>query len=173
MTARRTIDQVAVGDRLPPLELDVTARTVVLGASASRDWQPQHHDHHWARRKVGSDIFLNTPTQAGWIERYLTDWAGPTGRLGSLTFRMRRTVTPRDLLRFEGTVQDVTVDDAGTGWADIAVVLTAICDGTEETATECTARLAMPSGEVDNPWRQRGVDWQPDGDAATPRQEGG
>lgn len=165
-----TVADVAVGDELPPLELDVTARTVVMGASASRDWQPQHHDHRWAMNKVGTDIFLNTPTQAGWIERYLTDWGGPASRLGHLTFRMRRTVTPRDLLRFAGTVEDVTVDASGTGWVELVITLTAVDDGDEEVATECTARLALPSAAVDNPWGQRGDGWRPDG--PTSDQEG-
>jgi hypothetical protein len=60
----------------------VTATTVVQGAAASRDWQPQHHDYSWARRVGTKDIFLNTPTQVGWLRRYITDWAGPASRLG-------------------------------------------------------------------------------------------
>ena len=39
-----TIDQVKVGADLPELGYDVTATTVVLGARASRDWRPMHHD---------------------------------------------------------------------------------------------------------------------------------
>ena len=85
------------GDRLPRLELEVGARMVIMGASSSRDWQPQHHDHDWAVNRAGTrDIFLNTPNQGGWIERYLTDWAGPRGRLGKMRFRMRRSICTGD-----------------------------------------------------------------------------
>jgi len=69
-----TATNVKPGDALPRLEVTVSARMVIMGASSSRDWQPQHHDHAWAVNRAGTrDIFLNTPNQAGWIERYLTD----------------------------------------------------------------------------------------------------
>ena len=156
--ARLTVADVQAGDRLPPLEVPITARTVVMGASSSRDWQPQHHDHDWAVNRAGTrDIFLNTPNQAGWIERYLTDWTGPHGRLGRLQFRMRRSVYPGDTLMFDGVVESVTVDEAGCGWADVKVDLTV--DG--EMATECTARVAIPATAESNPWRVGPSEWRP------------
>ena len=36
---------VEAGQDLPDLAYDVSASTVVLGALASRDWRPMHHDH--------------------------------------------------------------------------------------------------------------------------------
>ena len=145
------------GDALPRLELDVTARLIVMGASASRDWQPQHHDHAWATRRAGTkDIFLNTPHQAGLIERYITDWTGPRGRLGRLRFRMRKTVCPGDTLTFDGTIANVETDTTGCRWVDLELALSV--DG--ETATECTARVAVPHDD-DNPWARTGDDWRP------------
>jgi hypothetical protein len=44
----RTLDQVQAGEALPELAYDVTATTVVLGALASRDWRPMHHDKDFA-----------------------------------------------------------------------------------------------------------------------------
>jgi hypothetical protein len=147
------ISDVSAGDALPALEVKIRARHVVMGASSSRDWQPQHHDHDWAVNRAGTkDIFLNTPNQAGWIERYLTDWTGPKGRLGKLRFRMKRSVCPGEVLIFNGTVTSV-----GEGWVDLDVRLTV--DG--EVATECTARLALPEDEDDNPWRRGADEWRP------------
>lgn len=149
-----TVADVAKGDRLPTLRVPVTARTVVMGAAASHDWQPQHHDHDWAVRRAGTrDIFLNTPTQAGWIQRYLTDWSGPRGRLGRLQFRMRETVCPGDELRFDAVVDDVTAD----GWVDLTVTLTV----GDTAVTTCTARLAVPTTPDDNPWARHGDAWRP------------
>ena len=150
--------KVQVGDALPTLELPITARIVVMGASSSRDWQPQHHDHAWATTRAGTkDIFLNTPNQAGWIERYLTDWTGPHGRLGRIKFRMRRPVYPGETLVFNGTVRDTGVDESGCAWVDVDLELTV----GEEVATEVSARLAVPQDEKDNPWRRSGDDWRP------------
>ena len=139
------------GDPLPSMEVPVTARMIVFGAAASRDWQPQHHDHTWAVERAGTrDIFLNTPTLAGWLERYLTDWTGPFGRLGRLTFKMRKPMCAGDMLVFGGTV-----DSVETGWVNVTLTLTV----NGETATEGTARVAVPSREGENPWlRER---WDP------------
>jgi acyl dehydratase len=99
-----TVDDVREGQALEPLTYDVTATTVVLGALASRDWRPMHHDHDFAVNRNGTrDIFLNTPNQAAWFERYLTDWTGPKGRLGRMTFRMKGSVFPGDTMRLEGS----------------------------------------------------------------------
>lgn len=153
-----TSEDVTVGQRLPPLAVTVTARTVVMGASSSRDWQPQHHDHAWAVERAGTkDIFLNTPNQAGWIERYLTDWTGPRGRLGRLRFRMRRSVYPGDRLAFRATVTAVAPGEAGCTWVGVDVDLSV--EG--ETVTECSARIAIPSSPDDNPWSLGPGRWHP------------
>ena len=139
------------GDKLPTFEVPVTARMIVFGAAASRDWQPQHHDHAWAKKRAGArDIFLNTPTLAGWLERYLTDWTGPYGRLGRLTFKMRRPMCVGDTLVFNGRVTG-----AEEGWVDVELLLTV--EG--ETATEGTARVAVPAHDGENPWQR--ADWSP------------
>ena len=146
------------GDTLPRLEVDVSARLVIMGASSSRDWQPQHHDTPWAVNRAGTrDIFLNTPNQAGWIERYLSDWTGPRGRLGKLRFRMRRSICVGDTLAFDGVVRSVATDEAGCVWADVDVTLSV----GEEPATECIARVALAENG-DNPWARRGDAWTPD-----------
>ena len=46
-------DGVALGDALPELAVDVTPTTVVLGALASRDWRPMHHDFKFATERNG------------------------------------------------------------------------------------------------------------------------
>ena len=152
------LDDVAVGQQVPPLSFDVTATIVVLGAIASRDWRPMHHDHDFAVHHQGlKDIFLNTPNQAAWFERYLTDWTGPCGRLGRMTFRMKGSVFPGDTMVLEGTVTDVDVDDTGCGWTGLAVTLSVGGD----VKTACSARIAIPTTADDNPWSRNGDQWNP------------
>jgi acyl dehydratase len=158
MPDQPTAARITVGDELPPLRVPVTARTIVMGASASRDWQPQHHDHEWAVRRSGTGgIFLNTPAQAGWIERFLTDWSGPRGRLGRMEFRMRRSVRPGDELCFTGVVRSLAQDGTGCWWARVDVELSV--DG--ERVTSCAANLAVPATDDDNPWAREGAAWRP------------
>jgi acyl dehydratase len=152
------LTDVHAGDALPDLAYDVTATTVVLGALASRDTRPMHHDHDFAVNRNGTrDIFLNTPNQAAWFERYLTDWSGPTGRLGRMTFRMKGSVFPGDTMVLAGVVEGVETDDTGCGWATVLVRLTV--DG--DLKTDCTARIALPTDPADNPWTRRGDQWRP------------
>lgn len=168
MTGSRRFDTVTVGDTLPELAHDVTATTVVLGALASRDWRPMHHDHDFAVNRNGTrDIFLNTPNQAAWFERYVTDWTGPLGRLGRMTFKMRDSVFPGDRMTFNATVTGTEVDDAGCGWVDLDVTL-AVGD---RLCTTCAVRVALPRDDEDNPWRRSGDAWRPEpsGSARTDR----
>lgn len=157
--------QVQVGDTLPALSYDVTASTVVLGALATRDWRPMHHDVDFAVNRNGTrDIFLNTPNQQAWFERYVSDWTGPRGRLGRLRFRMLDSVFPRDTMLLTGTVDEVGTDDAGCGWASVAVRLwaTEAIEGSgPRLCTTCTVRVALPTSPDDNPWRRTGDQWQP------------
>jgi len=149
---------VTAGQALPALDYEVSSTTVVLGALATRDWRPQHHDYHFATERNGvKDIFLNAPNQAAWFERYVTDWTGPLGRLGKMSFRMHDSVFPGDTMRLTGTVVDVSDDDTGCRWASLEVRLAV----GERTCTTCTARVAVPAGPDDNPWSRRGERWQP------------
>ena len=154
-----TLDQVKPGESLPELAYDVTATTVVLGALASRDWRPMHHDKDFAQQRNGvRDIFLNTPNQAAWFERYLTDWTGPYGRLGRMKFRMRDSVFPGDRMVFRGRVDAVRTDDTACGWAEVTVSLSV----GDKLCTECNARIALPAAAGDNPWTRRGERWKPE-----------
>jgi acyl dehydratase len=152
------LDDVHEGDELPTLRYDVSATTIVLGALAARDWRPMHHDHDFAVNRNGTqDIFMNTPNQAAWFERYITDWTGPTGRLGRMKFRMKGSVFPGDTMALDAAVQNVEVDGAGCGWVELLVSLTV--DG--DLKTDCSARVAVPTTTEDNPWRRVGDQWQP------------
>jgi acyl dehydratase len=151
-------DDVSPGQQLPTLDYAVTATTVVLGALATRDWRPMHHDKDFAVGRNGTrDIFLNTPNQAAWFERYLTDWTGPHGRLARVTFRMKGSVFPGDTMSLTGVVESTSVDDAGCGFVTVDVTLSV--DG--DVKTTCAARLALPRNVRDNPWMRRGDQWRP------------
>lgn len=153
-----TFGTVSVGDKLPELSVKVTPTTVVLGALASRDWRPMHHDYKFATERNGvADIFLNTPNQAAWFERFVTDWTGPRGRLGRMKFRMKTSVFPDDLMVLTGTVTSVDTDESGCGWVTIDVALRV----GEVVASTCDVRVALPVDDNDNPWERKGERWNP------------
>lgn len=159
MTANLLLGDVSEGAALPVLEKDVKPVTVVLGAMASRDWRPQHHDYKFATERNGlQDIIMNTPNLAAWFERYLTDWTGPKGRLGRIRFRMKDSVYPGDTMRFAGTVTGIEkAPGKGIGWVDVSIELSA----GEKSCVGCEARIAVPETADANPWKLKGDDWKP------------
>ncbi len=151
-------EEIQSGAPLPELAVDVSATTVVLGALAARDWRPMHHDYDFAvNRNRVKNIFLNTPNQAAWFERYLTDWTGPEGRLGRIRFRMRDSVFPGDCMVFRGTVAKVETDASDCSWAEVEMRLSV----GDVVVTDCNARMAIPTRHGDNPWKRRGEQWKP------------
>ncbi len=158
MAANLMLSDVKEGMELPVLEKAVKPVTVVLGAVASRDWRPQHHDYKFATGNNGlDDIIMNTPNLAAWFERYLTDWTGPKGRLGRIKFRMKDSIYPGDTMHFEGKVTKVTRAAKGTAWVDVSIELTA---GAKQ-CVGCEARIAVPESPEANPWKLKGDDWKP------------
>ena len=152
------LDQVHEGDTLPPLVQEISTTTVVLGALSSRDWRPMHHDYQFATERNGMrNVFLSTPNQAAWFERYLTDWSGPRGRLGRMRFRMKDSVFAGDTMVMEGVVRDTATDEMGCGWAEVDVTMRV----GDRVSTICTARIALPVTPDDNPWDRRAERWKP------------
>ena len=153
-----THDQVKEGDALPELRHAVTATTVVLGAMASRDWRPMHHDRDFAINRNGvRDIFINTPNNAAWFERFVTDWTGPKGRLGRMKFRMSDSVFPGDDMVLSGRVAGTSIDETGCGWVDLDLAVSV----QGQVKTSCRARVALPLDAADNPWERRNERWKP------------
>jgi len=160
MSAPRSLlaTEIAAGQELPPLHFPVTATTIVLGALASRDWRPMHHDKDFAVERNGvKNIFINTPNFQAWLERYLTDWTGPKGRLGRMTFKMKKSVFPGDDMTISGCVASVSTDETGCHWAEVDVFVTVA----GVVTTEGRAKLALPADETDNPWARKGSSWKP------------
>jgi hypothetical protein len=100
-----TFEELTVGDELPPLTIDVTARLIVAGAVASRDFQDVHHDKRAAINSGSPDIFMNIITSNGLAARFVTDWAGPRARLGAVSIRLGVPNRPGHRLEFHGSVE--------------------------------------------------------------------
>lgn len=95
---------IAVGDELPPFDLEVTSTVIVAGAIASRDFMPAHHDREFAMAQGAPDIFMNILTTNGYVSRFVTDWAGPEAMVRSIKIRLGAPAVPGQPLRFSGRV---------------------------------------------------------------------
>jgi len=103
-TDSRSSTEIAVGDELPPFELQVTSTVIVAGAIASRDFMPAHHDREFAMTQGAPDMFMNILTTNGYVSRFVTDWAGPEAIVRSIKIRLGAPAVPSQPLRFSGQV---------------------------------------------------------------------
>jgi hypothetical protein len=100
----------AVGDELPELLIEATPTFVVSTALATRDFQDVHHDRDAAIARGSTDIFVNILTDTGLVQRYVTDWAGPSARVHNISIRLGVPCYANDTLVFSGSVTAVDGD---------------------------------------------------------------
>lgn len=113
-------DEVSVGQALAPHPIDVTAKLVVAGAIASRDFQDVHHDRDRAIAAGSPDIFMNILTTGGLVGRYASDWAGPEARIRSMKIRLGAPNYPGDVMTLSGSVLKKT-QQSGGGRVELAL----------------------------------------------------
>lgn len=118
-TETRKYNSVAVGDKLPSLEIPITSGLIVGGAAASRDFTPVHHDKKVAQAAGLPDIFMNILTSNGLMGRYVTDWSGPDSTLKAIDIKLGAPNLPGFVMTITGTVK--AKDDA-SGIVDVEVV---------------------------------------------------
>ena len=99
---------VEVGTKLPPLELHGSPTFIVSTAIATRDYQDVHHDRDLAQAKGSKDIFVNILTDTGLVQRFITDWAGPSAVIRSIGLRLGVPWYAYDTVTFNGAVTDVS-----------------------------------------------------------------
>ena len=116
-TRGASVEDLAVGDALPELVLEISASVVIGAALASRDFERVHHDRSYAQDSGMRDIFLNILATNGLVVRYVTDWAGPAAIVKQSSIRLGVPHYAGDTLTFSGTVADVRDD----GDVDITV----------------------------------------------------
>jgi acyl dehydratase len=98
---------IDVGTKLPELSLYGDPTFIVSTAIATRDYQDVHHDRDKAQAKGSKDIFVNILTDTGLVQRYITDWAGPTAIIKSISLRLGVPWYAYDTVTFRGEVTAV------------------------------------------------------------------
>jgi hypothetical protein len=113
----RRYGSVAIGEKLPPLRIDITSGLIIGGAIASRDFTPVHHDKAAAQAGGLPDIFMNILTSNGLIGRYVTDWAGPDCTLKRIDVKLGAPNLPGFVMTITA---EVNAKDDAAGTVDIA-----------------------------------------------------
>jgi hypothetical protein len=103
---------VRVGASLPPLDVPIDRTTIVAGAIASQDFEDVHHDPGKAQARGMPDIFMSINSTNGFIDRYVTDWTGPGGRIRRVALRLGVPNFPGDVMTMTGEITAVDGDVA-------------------------------------------------------------
>jgi hypothetical protein len=98
---------VEVGTKLPELSLHGDPTFIISTAIATRDYQDVHHDRDKAQANGSKDIFVNILTDTGLVQRYITDWAGPSAIVKSIGLRLGVPWYAYDTVTFKGEVTAV------------------------------------------------------------------
>ncbi len=111
---------LAVGAAFPELQVHASPTFIVAAALATRDFQEVHHDRDIAVARGSQDIFANILTDAGLVQRFVSDSVGYGARFLSTKLRLGVPWYAYDTLTLTGHVLDVrgrqvTVNVTGTG----------------------------------------------------------
>ena len=101
---------VEIGTNLPELSFYGDPTFIVSTAIATGHYQDVHHDRDKAQAKGSKDIFVNILTDTGLVQRFLTDWAGPSAMVKSIGLRLGVPWYAYDTVTFTGEVTAVEGD---------------------------------------------------------------
>ena len=104
-----TFDDIRTGQALPDLIVPITASAIVAGAIATNDFENVHHDKAAAQATGVPDIFMNILTSNGFVQRFVTAWAGASARIRQFAIRLGAPNFAGDVMKLGGEVAAVDV----------------------------------------------------------------
>jgi acyl dehydratase len=116
----RRFADVAVGDELPELVIELTPTVIVASAIATRDYQDVHHDFALAKERGMPNIFMNILSTNCFVGRFVSDWAGPEALIRAIAIRLGAPNFPGDTMRLTGRVVGTEARD-GEGIVEVEI----------------------------------------------------
>ena len=133
--------KVREGEELPTRTLRMTRLGIIAMAFAARDFFPPVHVDPEAARAAGlPDVNLNIISTGALIEKFLTGWTGPLGRIQRLKYSIGAGVFPGDTLTASGRVRRKFIEN-GQHLVEIEYTLS-VEAGAHATGT---AVMALPA----------------------------
>ena len=121
MTDQIYFDDINDGDTVDTLTITVDQAQMFFFSAATYNGHRIHYDTTWARDVEGyPDILVHGPLQAALLQRAVTDWIGPKGRLVRYSLQNRASAFPGEELRFKGTVTGKREED-GRDMVDLTI----------------------------------------------------
>lgn len=138
MNAQRLLGDVAAGDELEPATCNASRVQLFLYSAATHNPHLIHYDRDYAITEGHPDVIVHGPLQGAWLSQYVTDWAGPRGRMLTLTWQNRRSALPERDYMLRGAVEAVD--------GDVVHLSLRLEDGEGTVLVPATATVRLPSG---------------------------
>ena len=107
-----------------------------LFSAATNNPHRIHYDRAYAESEGHSDLLVHGPLQGAWLHQFVSDWAGPNGRVLALSWQNRGRAFPERDLTFRGRVTEVRGDEVALEvWEE---------DPTGTVLMPGTARVRLP-----------------------------
>jgi acyl dehydratase len=81
MSGPRRIGDVKVGDLIPPVVKNASRAQLFLFSAATNNPHRIHYDRAYADSEGYADLLVHGPLQGAWLHQFVSDWAGPHGRV--------------------------------------------------------------------------------------------
>jgi hydroxyacyl-ACP dehydratase HTD2-like protein with hotdog domain len=138
MSEQRLRGEVTVGDELEPSTRNASRVQLFLYSAATHNPHRIHYDRDYALTEGHPDIIVHGPLQGAWLSQYVTDWAGPRGRMLTLTWQNRRSAQPERDYVLHGAVEAVD--------GDVVHLALRLEDGDGNVLMPGTATVRLPAG---------------------------
>jgi acyl dehydratase len=115
MTSYRRLawDDIIVPTDLPEVVDEIDYQRVVMNPGATWDYFPGHFDPLYAESDGHPTIFVNTMHLAGFIDRIVTEWAGPYSRVVRRKVTLSGSIYAGDSMVGRGRVIDKRREGSG------------------------------------------------------------
>ncbi len=120
MTEQRYAEDVNVGDEMPAMVKNASRAQLFLFSAATNNPHRIHYDKDYAEVEGHPDVLVHGPLQGAWLSQFVTDWAGPLGRMTALSWQNRARAFPERDLSFKGKVTGKR-EDGGRVLVDLEV----------------------------------------------------
>lgn len=111
MTGQRFIEDVSEGAEMAPMLKNASRAQLFLFSAATNNPHRIHYDREYAAVEGHPDILVHGPLQGAWLSQFVTDWAGPRGRVRQLSWQNRARGFPNRDLTFRGKVTATRTED--------------------------------------------------------------
>jgi acyl dehydratase len=148
MTSHRRLmwDDVAVPAELAEVTDEIDYQRVVMNPGATWDYFPGHYDPDYAQRHGHPTIFVNTMHTAGFVDRIVTDWAGPYSRVVRRKVTLLGSIYAGDTMVGRGRAIGKRVDTAGDAPRHLVDLELGVFNQRDELCCSAEVTVELPNG---------------------------